>query len=64
MFEISNRISSMSASLTIEISDLAKKLKSEGKDIISFSAGEPDFDTPQKVKDEAIKSINNGFTKY
>jgi aspartate aminotransferase len=64
MFEISNRISSMSASLTIEISDLAKKLKSEGKDIISFSAGEPDFDTPKKVKDEAIKAINDGFTKY
>ncbi len=64
MFEISKRISSMSPSLTIEISDLAKKLKSEGKDIISFSAGEPDFDTPDVVKNEAIKAINDGFTKY
>jgi aspartate aminotransferase len=43
---------------------LAKNLKAQGKDILSFSAGEPDFDTPQIIKDEAIKAINNGFTKY
>jgi aspartate aminotransferase len=46
------------------ITALAKKLKSEGRDILSFSAGEPDFDTPQIIKDEAIKAINDGFTKY
>ena len=64
MFKLSKRMSAIAPSLTIEISDLAKKLKSEGKDIISFSAGEPDFDTPVVVKQEAIKAVNDGFTKY
>ena len=61
---LSNRIKSLSGSITIEISTLAKNLKAEGKDILTFSAGEPDFDTPQIIKDEAIKTINDGFTKY
>ncbi len=43
---------------------LAKELKAQGKGILSFSAGEPDFDTPQKIKDAAIEAINEGFTKY
>ena len=60
----SSRIAALSPSMTIAISTLASKLKSEGKDIIGFSAGEPDFDTPQVVKDAAIKAINEGFTKY
>jgi aspartate aminotransferase len=50
--------------LTIAISSLARDLKAEGKDVLSFSAGEPDFGTPQKIKDEAIKAINDGFTQY
>ncbi|MEJ2488986.1 MAG: pyridoxal phosphate-dependent aminotransferase, partial [Sulfurovaceae bacterium] len=53
-----------SPSLTIAISTLAKEMKAEGKDVISFSAGEPDFDTPRKIKDAAIKAIDEGFTKY
>lgn len=60
----SSRIAALSPSMTIAISTLASKLKSEGKDVIGFSAGEPDFDTPQVVKDAAIKAINEGFTKY
>ncbi len=60
----SHRISNLSESITIAISTLARELKSQGKDILSFSAGEPDFDTPQVVKDAAIKAINEGFTKY
>jgi len=61
---LSDRIQSLSPSLTIAISSLARDLKAEGKDILSFSAGEPDFGTPQKIKDEAIKAINDGFTHY
>ena len=61
---LTKRINSLSESLTIAITTLAGELRAEGKDILSFSAGEPDFDTPQVIKDEAIKAINEGFTKY
>ncbi|MDH5464240.1 MAG: pyridoxal phosphate-dependent aminotransferase [Thiovulaceae bacterium] len=61
---LSNRIDTLSESITIAISTLAAELKASGKDVLSFSAGEPDFDTPQVIKDSAIKAINDGFTKY
>jgi len=61
---LSDRIQTLSPSLTIAITTLAKELKAEGKDILSFSAGEPDFGTPQRIKEEAIKAINDGFTQY
>lgn len=61
---LSDRIQTLSPSLTIAISSLARDLKAQGKDILSFSAGEPDFETPQRIKDEAIKAINEGFTQY
>ena len=61
---LSDRIQTLSPSLTIAISSLARDLKAEGKDILSFSAGEPDFGTPQRIKDEAIKAIGEGFTRY
>lgn len=61
---LSDRIQTLSPSLTIAISSLARDLKAQGKDIISFSAGEPDFDTPKRIKEEAIKAINEGFTRY
>lgn len=61
---LSERIQTLSPSLTIAISSLARDLKAQGKDILSFSAGEPDFATPQRIKDEAIKAINDGFTRY
>lgn len=61
---LSDRIQTLSPSLTIAISSLARDMKAEGKDVLSFSAGEPDFGTPQKIKDEAIKAINDGFTGY
>ena len=60
----SKRISTLEESLTIAISSLARDLKAQGKDILSFSAGEPDFDTPKIIKDEAMRAINSGFTKY
>lgn len=61
---LSDRIQTLSPSLTIAISSLARDLKAQGKDILSFSAGEPDFETPQRIKEEAIKAINDGFTQY
>ena len=61
---LSQRIQALSPSLTIAVATLAKELKAAGKDIVSFSAGEPDFDTPKRIKEEAIKAINDGFTKY
>ena len=50
--------------MTLAIEAKAKRLKQEGVDIISFSAGEPDFDTPPQIKQSAIDSLNKGFTKY
>ena len=61
---LSDRIQTLSPSLTIAITMLAQDLKASGKDILSFSAGEPDFGTPRRIKDEAIKAINDGFTQY
>ena len=61
---LSDRIQTLSPSLTIAISSLARDLKAQGKDILSFSAGEPDFETPKAIKEEAIKAINDGFTQY
>tara|TARA_S200000501_G_C20835334_1_gene749096 strand:- start:952 stop:2136 length:1185 start_codon:yes stop_codon:yes gene_type:complete len=62
--KLSNRISNTKTSATIAMSMKARELKAQGKDIISLSAGEPDFDTPDHIKDSAIKSINEGNTKY
>lgn len=58
------RIQLLSESTTIAISSLARDLKAQGKDILSFSAGEPDFDTPKPIRDEAIRALNSGFTHY
>lgn len=62
--ELSNRAQAIKPSPTLAVTARAAKLKSEGKDIIGLGAGEPDFDTPQHIKDAAITAINNGFTKY
>ena len=61
---ISDKIERLSPSMTIAISSLARELKEEGRDILSFSAGEPDFDTPEKIKSAAKEAIDQGFTKY
>lgn len=60
----SQKIQNLSESATIAMSTLAGELKASGRDILSFSAGEPDFDTPQVIKDEAIRALNSGWTKY
>ncbi|PAF42225.1 pyridoxal phosphate-dependent aminotransferase [Helicobacter sp. 11S03491-1] len=60
----SQKIQNLSESATIAMSRLAGELKAKGRDVLSFSAGEPDFDTPQVIKDEAIRALNSGWTKY
>jgi aspartate aminotransferase len=61
---ISERLNRISPSQTMAITAKARELKAAGKDVISLSAGEPDFDTPRNVCDAAIRAINNGETKY
>jgi aspartate aminotransferase len=62
--ELSTRVQAIKPSPTLAVTARAAKLKAEGKDIIGLGAGEPDFDTPQHIKDAAIGAINRGFTKY
>ena len=61
---ISNRVNNIKPSLTIATNVKAQELKRAGRDIIVLAAGEPDFDTPENIKQAAIKAINDGFTKY
>ncbi len=63
-YKISRRAASLSPSLTLAIDSKAKQMKAQGLDVVGFGAGEPDFDTPQHIKDAAIKALNEGFTKY
>lgn len=61
---IADRLTRVNPSSTLAITSRAKKLKSEGHDIVNFGAGEPDFDTPDFIKEAAIGAIHAGFTKY
>lgn len=61
---IADRVVNIDPSITLEITAKANKLKSQGIEIISFGAGEPDFDTPDYIKQAGIKSIEKGLTKY
>ncbi|MEN6357725.1 MAG: pyridoxal phosphate-dependent aminotransferase [Armatimonadota bacterium] len=64
MPDISQRAKSVTPSPTLAVTAKAKQMKADGIDVIGFGAGEPDFDTPQHIKDAAIKSLQAGFTKY
>jgi aspartate aminotransferase len=61
---IADKFSQIAPSLTLAITAQAKKMQAEGQDIASFGAGEPDFDTPQHIKDAAIEALQAGRTKY
>ena len=61
---LSSRVQAIKPSPTLAVTARAAALKAEGRDIIGLGAGEPDFDTPQHIKDAAIDAINRGFTKY
>jgi aspartate aminotransferase len=62
--ELSHRVLSIKPSPTLAVNARANKLKAEGRDIIGLGVGEPDFDTPQHIKDAGIAAINQGFTRY
>lgn len=62
--QLSSRATSLTPSLTLSIDSKAKAMKSEGIDVCSFGAGEPDFDTPEHIKTAAIAALEAGFTKY
>src|SRR4029450_13122750 len=61
---LSDALSRIKPSATIEMTQKARDLKAEGRDVISLSVGEPDFDTPDNVKQAAIEAIRRGETKY
>ena len=61
---ISDSLKRIKPSPTIAVSQKAKELKAAGKDVIGLGAGEPDFDTPENIKNAAIKAIKGGDTKY
>ena len=61
---VSNNLKRIKPSPTIAVTSKARELKAAGKDVISLGAGEPDFDTPENIKEAAIKAILNGETKY
>ena len=62
--KLSQRIQQVSSSPTIAITAKAKKMQADGEDVVSFGAGEPDFDTPQFIKDAAKTALDAGDTKY
>ena len=64
MIQLSDRLLSMEESATIAMSRKSRELKASGKDVISLSLGEPDFNTPKFIKDAAKEAMDNNFTKY
>ncbi|MFA5143785.1 MAG: pyridoxal phosphate-dependent aminotransferase [Candidatus Omnitrophota bacterium] len=62
--KLAKRVAGIGESVTLQITSRAKKLVKEGIDVVSFAAGEPDFDTPAHVKEAGIEAIKSGFTKY
>jgi len=61
---LSDRVGKIKPSATLAMDSKAKAMKAEGIDIVNFGVGEPDFDTPDHIKEAAIKAIRDGFTKY
>ena len=61
---LAERVKNLKPSPTLEITAKAKEMKKQGIDVIGFGAGEPDFDTPENIKEAAIKAIKDGKTKY
>ena len=64
MQELAKRIANLNESATIKMAQLTRELKSQGRDIIDLSLGEPDFETPEHIKAAAKKAIDDGFTHY
>jgi len=64
MKTLANRVGSVKPSITLAISAKAKELRAQGIDVVGFGAGEPDFDTPENIKEAARRALAEGFTKY
>lgn len=64
MIELSDRLNAMEESATIAMSRKSRELKQQGKDVISLSLGEPDFHTPEFIKDAAVQAMKDNFTTY
>ena len=62
--DLSKRVCAIKPSPTLAVSNLASQLRAQGRDVIGLGAGEPDFDTPQHIRDAAIEAIRNGDTPY
>jgi aspartate aminotransferase len=62
--ELAQRLSTISVSSTIKVSSEAGRLKREGVDVVDFGAGEPDFPTPDNIKQAAVRALDENFTKY
>jgi aspartate aminotransferase len=62
--KLAERLGEIKPSLTLAVDSKAKAMKKAGQDVISFGVGEPDFDTPEHIKESAVKAIKEGFTKY
>jgi len=63
-YKISRRAAALTPSLTLAIDSKAKQMKADGVDVVGFGAGEPDFDTPERIKNAAIQAMRQGHTKY
>ncbi|PHN08574.1 pyridoxal phosphate-dependent aminotransferase [Flavilitoribacter nigricans] len=63
-YPLSQRVMRMEESATLRMTQLARNLKAQGHDVISLSIGEPDFDTPDHIKEAAKKALDEGYTKY
>ena len=62
--DLSSNVAQITPSLTLAIDSKAKAMRAEGIDVCGFGTGEPDFDTPEHIKEAAIKALQEGFTKY
>src|ERR1700750_455458 len=62
--QLAKRVKAIKPSPTLALNAKAKAMAAKGVDVVSFAAGEPDFDTPKFIKDAAIAALNAGFTKY
>ncbi len=61
---LADRLKTLAPSSTLAVQAKARELRRRGVDVISFGAGEPDFDTPERIKNAAIQAMRQGHTKY
>jgi aspartate aminotransferase len=61
---LARRMAGFTESPTLKVSTIARTLRAQGRDVVDFGSGEPDFDTPEHIKQAAVKALREGFTKY